>query len=62
MERKEKVNERKTSRGRQRIEIKKIEKETARQVAFTKRRQGVMKKASELAALCGAEVVIVTIS
>nr|AXY87496.1 MADS-box protein-like protein [Cymbidium goeringii] len=52
----------KRSRGRQKIEIKKIENEAARQVAFTKRRQGVMKKASELSILCGVEFVIVAFS
>ncbi|PKA50401.1 Agamous-like MADS-box protein AGL61 [Apostasia shenzhenica] len=52
----------KTSRGRQKIEIKKIKNEAARQVAFTKRRQGVIKKASELSTLCGIDIAIVAFS
>ncbi|PKU78390.1 Agamous-like MADS-box protein AGL61 [Dendrobium catenatum] len=51
-----------SSRGRQKIDIKKIANEAARQVAFTKRRQGVMKKASELSILCGVEFAIVAFS
>ncbi|KAH0449423.1 hypothetical protein IEQ34_020115 [Dendrobium chrysotoxum] len=51
-----------SSRGRQKIDIKKIENEAARQVAFTKRRQGVMKKACELSILCGVEFAIVAFS
>ena len=35
--------------GRQKIEIRKIESEEARQVCFSKRRAGLFKKASELA-------------
>ncbi|KAK8924018.1 Agamous-like MADS-box protein AGL61 [Platanthera zijinensis] len=54
--------EKKVSIGRQKIEIKKIEKESARQVAFTKRRQGVMKKASELSILCGVEFAFLAFS
>ncbi|KAG0455093.1 hypothetical protein HPP92_024385 [Vanilla planifolia] len=50
------------SRGRQKIEIKPIQKEEARQVCFTKRRQGLFKKASELCVLCGAEVAVVVFS
>ncbi|KAK1322270.1 Agamous-like MADS-box protein AGL62 [Acorus calamus] len=48
--------------GRQKIEIKKIEKEDARQVCFSKRRQGVFKKASELSTLCGAQIAIIVCS
>jgi len=44
------------SKGRQKIEIKRIENEEARQVCFSKRRQGLFKKASELSILCGAMV------
>lgn len=50
------------SKGRQKIEIKKIEKEEARQICFSKRKAGIFKKANELAILCGAEVGIVTFS
>ncbi|KAK1271597.1 Agamous-like MADS-box protein AGL62 [Acorus gramineus] len=48
--------------GRKKIEIKKIEKEDARQVCFSKRRQGVFKKASELSILCGAQIAIIVFS
>ncbi|KAJ4751304.1 Agamous-like MADS-box protein AGL61 [Rhynchospora pubera] len=50
------------SMGRQKIEIKKIENEEARQVCFSKRRNGLFKKASELSTLCGAEICIVIFS
>ncbi|KAJ3674044.1 hypothetical protein LUZ60_006036 [Juncus effusus] len=52
----------KVSMGRQKIEIKKIENEEARQVCFSKRRNGLFKKASELSTLCGAEIGIVIFS
>ncbi|XP_039142151.1 agamous-like MADS-box protein AGL61 [Dioscorea cayenensis subsp. rotundata] len=52
----------KSSMGRQKIEIKKIENEEARQVTFSKRRTGLFKKASELSILCGAEVGLVVFS
>ncbi|KAJ1297006.1 hypothetical protein BS78_01G345400 [Paspalum vaginatum] len=48
--------------GRKKIEIRKIERKEARQVCFSKRRQGMFKKASELSILCGAMVAIVTFS
>ncbi|KAM0944037.1 putative transcription factor MADS-type1 family [Dioscorea sansibarensis] len=48
--------------GRQRIEIKKIENEEARQVCFSKRRAGLFKKANELSILCGAEVALIVFS
>ncbi|KAL4283195.1 hypothetical protein GQ457_16G022200 [Hibiscus cannabinus] len=51
-----------SSRGRQRIEIKKIEEESKRQVTFSKRRKGLFKKAKELSTLCGVQVGIVTVS
>ncbi|MBA0695598.1 hypothetical protein Goshw_020628 [Gossypium schwendimanii] len=51
-----------SSRGRQRIEIKKLEVESKRQVTFSKRRQGLFKKAKELSTLCGADVGVLTIS
>ncbi|CAL5089434.1 unnamed protein product [Urochloa decumbens] len=46
----------KPSKGRKKIEIKFIENDEARQVCFSKRRQGLFKKASELSILCGAMV------
>ncbi|CAL5066355.1 unnamed protein product [Urochloa decumbens] len=52
----------KKSKGRKKIEIKFIENNEARQVCFTKRRQGLFKKASELSILCGAMVGTVVFS
>ncbi|KAG0523094.1 hypothetical protein BDA96_07G094600 [Sorghum bicolor] len=52
----------KSTKGRQRIEMKTIKGEEARQVSFSKRRPSLFKKASELSTLCGAEVAIVTFS
>nr|ASZ79977.1 MADS75-1 [Bambusa multiplex] len=51
-----------TSKGRQRIEICRIEDKERRQVTFSKRRSGLFKKASELSTLCGARVAIVVFS
>ncbi|KAK9065744.1 hypothetical protein SSX86_015145 [Deinandra increscens subsp. villosa] len=48
--------------GRGRIEIKKIENVSSRQVTFSKRRAGLMKKAKELAILCDAEVGVIIFS
>ncbi|XP_074589039.1 agamous-like MADS-box protein AGL29 [Curcuma longa] len=53
---------RKPSMGRQKIEIKRIQNEEARQVCFSKRRSGLFKKASELSILCGAEISVVVFS
>lgn len=49
----------KTTQGRQKIEIKKIENISNRQVTFSKRRTGLFKKAAELCILSGAEVAII---
>ncbi|XP_039121099.1 MADS-box transcription factor 16-like [Dioscorea cayenensis subsp. rotundata] len=48
--------------GRGKIEIKKIENPTNRQVTYSKRRLGLMKKAKELTVLCDAEVLIIMVS
>ncbi|XP_024365143.1 agamous-like MADS-box protein AGL61 [Physcomitrium patens] len=48
--------------GRAKIEIKKIENSSARQVCFSKRRGGLIKKASELSILCGSEVGVIVFS
>ncbi|XP_040375943.1 agamous-like MADS-box protein AGL29 [Oryza brachyantha] len=53
---------RRPSLGRQKIEIRRIESEEARQVCFSKRRAGFFKKASELSILCGADVAAVVFS
>ncbi|KAK1264935.1 Agamous-like MADS-box protein AGL62 [Acorus gramineus] len=42
--------------------MKKIEDQMARQVCFSKRKQGLFKKACELSMLCGAEVAIILFS
>ncbi|CAN0917588.1 Agamous-like MADS-box protein AGL16 [Linum grandiflorum] len=42
--------------GRGKIEIRRIDNSTSRQVTFSKRRKGLLKKAKELAILCDAEV------
>ncbi|KAK1266604.1 Agamous-like MADS-box protein AGL62 [Acorus gramineus] len=48
--------------GRRKIQMKKIEDQMARQVCFSKRKQGLFKKACELSMLCGAEVAIILFS
>lgn len=48
--------------GRGKIEIKRIENITNRQVTFCKRRNGLLKKAYELSVLCDAEVALVIFS
>nr|AGW25571.1 MADS-domain transcription factor DAL20 [Picea abies] len=48
--------------GRGKIEIKRIENTTNRQVTFSKRRNGLLKKAYELSVLCDAEVAVVIFS
>nr|XP_027088710.1 agamous-like MADS-box protein AGL62 [Coffea arabica] len=48
----------KKSSGRKKIEIQKIQKKTNLQVTFSKRRRGLLKKAAELSALCGADVAV----
>jgi MADS-box transcription factor, plant len=42
--------------GRGKIVIRRIDNSTSRQVTFSKRRNGILKKAKELAILCDAEV------
>ncbi|KAL7585545.1 hypothetical protein Lser_V15G42584 [Lactuca serriola] len=53
---------RRKTMGRGRIEIKKIENVSSRQVTFSKRRAGLLKKAKELAILCDAEVGVIIFS
>ncbi|XP_048138089.1 agamous-like MADS-box protein MADS1 isoform X1 [Rhodamnia argentea] len=48
--------------GRGKIEIKRIENATNRQVTFCKRRNGLLKKAYELSVLCDAEVALIVFS
>nr|QOC69197.1 MADS transcription factor AP3-3 [Glaucidium palmatum] len=48
--------------GRGKIEIKKIENATNRQVTYSKRRTGLMKKARELSILCDSEISLIMFS
>ncbi|XP_038724158.1 agamous-like MADS-box protein TM6 isoform X2 [Tripterygium wilfordii] len=48
--------------GRGKIEIKKIENSTNRQVTYSKRRNGIFKKAQELTVLCDAKVSLIMFS
>nr|ACR16044.1 DEFICIENS-like MADS-box transcription factor [Phragmipedium longifolium] len=48
--------------GRGKIEMKKIENTTSRQVTYSKRRTGIMKKAKELTVLCDAKISIIIFS
>ncbi|XP_010520827.1 PREDICTED: agamous-like MADS-box protein AGL16 [Tarenaya hassleriana] len=48
--------------GRGKIVIRRIDNSTSRQVTFSKRRSGLLKKAKELAILCDAEVGIIVFS
>ncbi|CAH2037193.1 unnamed protein product [Thlaspi arvense] len=52
----------KTSRGRQKIEIKEIDVVSKRHVTFSKRRRGLFKKAAELSVLTGAKIAVITFS
>ncbi|XVF01506.1 hypothetical protein REPUB_Repub04eG0094600 [Reevesia pubescens] len=47
---------------RQKIQIKKIDNKAARQVTFSKRRNGLFKKARELSTLCDAEIALLVFS
>ncbi|KAI8545244.1 hypothetical protein RHMOL_Rhmol07G0026000 [Rhododendron molle] len=48
--------------GRGRVELKRIENKINRQVTFSKRRNGLLKKAYELSMLCDAEVALIIFS
>ncbi|XP_068640499.1 agamous-like MADS-box protein TM6 [Aristolochia californica] len=48
--------------GRGKIEIKRIENSTNRQVTYSKRRGGIFKKAREITVLCDAEVSLIMFS
>lgn len=56
------VPNQKKTKGRQKIEIKKLENKNSLQVAFSKRRCGLFNKAMELSVLCGAEVGVLVFS
>lgn len=55
-------SKKKITRGRQKIQIKKLEDKNSLQVTFSKRRSGLFSKAMELCVLCGAEVGIIVFS
>ncbi|KAK4753635.1 hypothetical protein SAY87_001739 [Trapa incisa] len=48
--------------GRKKLEIKRIEDKSSRQVTFSKRRSGLIKKARELSILCDVEVALLVFS
>ncbi|ONK71768.1 uncharacterized protein A4U43_C04F26140 [Asparagus officinalis] len=48
--------------GRRKIPIVKIEKKEAGGLTFSKRRQGLFKKASDLSVLCGVDVAVLALS
>jgi len=48
--------------GRVKLPIKKIENTTNRQVTFSKRRNGLIKKAYELSVLCDVDVALIMFS
>ncbi|XP_062176993.1 MADS-box transcription factor 23-like isoform X1 [Alnus glutinosa] len=48
--------------GRGKIAIRRIDNSTSRQVTFSKRRNGLLKKAKELSILCDAEVGVIIFS
>ncbi|XP_012838839.1 PREDICTED: MADS-box transcription factor 27-like [Erythranthe guttata] len=48
--------------GRGKIVIRRIDNSTSRQVTFSKRRSGLLKKAKELAILCDADVGLIIFS
>jgi hypothetical protein len=47
---------------RGKTQMKRIENESNRQVTFSKRRNGLLKKAFELSVLCDAEVALIVFS
>lgn len=48
--------------GRKKLALKKIENSTARQVTYSKRKDGMIKKAHELAVLCDTDIAVVMFS
>ncbi|CAA2955660.1 agamous-like MADS-box AGL8 homolog [Olea europaea subsp. europaea] len=48
--------------GRGRVQLKRIENNINRQVTFSKRRSGLLKKAHEISVLCDAEVALIVFS
>ncbi|KAK9270530.1 hypothetical protein L1049_026111 [Liquidambar formosana] len=56
------IDRRDREMARGKIQIKRIENSTNRQVTYSKRRNGLFKKANELAILCDAKVSIIMVS
>ncbi|XP_062099071.1 agamous-like MADS-box protein AGL62 [Humulus lupulus] len=52
----------KRGQGRQKIEIKKLQKKSRKQVTFSKRRSGIFNKAGELSLLCGSDIAVIVFS
>ncbi|GMI76842.1 AGAMOUS-like 31, MADS AFFECTING FLOWERING 2 [Hibiscus trionum] len=48
--------------GRVKVEVKRIQEKKRRQVTFSKRKNGLMKKAGDLAVLCDVDVALIIIS
>ncbi|GLT38865.1 hypothetical protein SLA2020_130830 [Shorea laevis] len=48
--------------GRRKVEMKRIEDKSSRQVTFSKRRSGLIKKARELSILCDVDIAVVIFS
>ncbi|KAG8093236.1 hypothetical protein GUJ93_ZPchr0012g19947 [Zizania palustris] len=48
--------------GRGKVQLRRIENEVSRQVTFSKRRSGLLKKAHEIAVLCDADVALIVFS
>ncbi|XP_022155032.1 truncated transcription factor CAULIFLOWER A-like [Momordica charantia] len=48
--------------GRGRVQLKRIENKISRQVTFSKRRGGLLKKAHEISVLCDADVALIVFS
>uniref|UniRef100_A0AAU7LJM1 MADS71 n=1 Tax=Hippophae rhamnoides TaxID=193516 RepID=A0AAU7LJM1_9ROSA len=56
------MQNKRVSKGRQRVAMVKMSNDSNLQVTFSKRRSGLFKKASELCTLCGAEIVVIVFS
>ncbi|GAA0164513.1 MADS box transcription factor [Lithospermum erythrorhizon] len=48
--------------GRGKVQLRRIENKINRQVTFSKRRTGLLKKANEISVLCDAEVALIVFS
>lgn len=56
------VHYQKRAMGRKKIAIQTIDNDRARQITFSKRKSGLLKKAYELSVLCGCEVGLIIFS